>query len=348
MSDMEACSWQRLSEMPYAFGQPPAGGCIRSQPEDFRVDEILGFEPDGEGEHWLLHIRKRNCNTAWVAQELARLAGVRPRDVSYAGLKDRHAVTSQWFSVWLPGKEAPDWQQIVSEDIQLLYADRHQRKLRTGALCGNRFWLKVRRLRGDCQALDERLRCIAEQGVPNYFGEQRFGHDYGNLDQATRLFRGELKRLGRHKQGLYLSAARSQLFNQVLAGRILQGSWCRPLPGDLMMLDGSHSHFHVEQVDDETEHRAAELDIHPTGPLWGRGRVATTDVVGRLENELLAPFSTWREGLEWKGLKQDRRALRVRVADLSWQLTDDVLELSFVLPAGSYATMVLRELVLQD
>ena len=342
---MSECIWQRLDEMPYAFGQPQASGVIRQEPEDFRVDEMLGFEPDGEGEHWLLHIQKRGSNTAWVAKQLARLAGVPARDVSYAGLKDRHAVTTQWFSVWLPGREAPDWQQINSDEIQLLAASPHSRKLRTGALQGNRFQLRIRQLNGDHDDLEDRLGRIVNEGIPNYFGEQRFGHDYDNLTQAGRLFRGELRRLSRHKRGLYLSAVRSQLFNQVLAARIERGCWNRALVGDQMMLQGSHSLFAVDEVDDAIEQRLNELDIHPTGPLWGRGRVSSSLQAAALENEVLAPFEEWRDGLEWKGLKQDRRALRVKVSELSWQFVDEGLEVAFELPAGGYATMVLRELL---
>ncbi|MCF6283271.1 MAG: tRNA pseudouridine(13) synthase TruD [Candidatus Polarisedimenticolaceae bacterium] len=338
-------AWQRLDEMPYLLGQPQATGIIRQQPEDFLVDEILGFEPDGEGEHWMLHIQKRNSNTAWVGKQLARLAGVPPRDTSYAGLKDRHAVTTQWFSVWLPGKEAPDWQQINSDEIKLLAAIPHSRKLRTGTLQGNRFRLMIRQLKGDKAELESRLKRIAKEGVPNYFGEQRFGHDYDNLTQASRLFRGELTRLSRHLRGLYLSATRSQLFNQVVAARIDDGSWNRALPGDQMMLQGCHSLFAVETVDESLEQRVEALDCHPTGPMWGRGRVSSSLEVEALENRLLAPFEEWRDGLEWKGLKQDRRPLRVKVGDLTWQFADEYLQLDFTLQAGSYATMVLRELL---
>ncbi len=342
---MSERQWQRLDEMPYMLGAPEARGVIRQQPEDFRVDEILGFEPDGDGEHWMVHIQKRNSNTAWVGKQLARLAGVPPRDTSYAGLKDRHAVTTQWFSVWLPGKEAPDWQQINSEDIKLLAATPHSKKLRRGALQGNRFQLIVRQLKGDREALEHRLQQIAKEGVPNYFGDQRFGHDYDNLTQASRLFRGELTRLSKHLRGLYLSAARSQLFNQLLAARINGGSWNRALLGEQMMLQGSHSLFAVDEVDADLQQRVAQLDCHPTGAMWGRGRVSSRQQVAALENEVLAPFEEWRDGLEWKGLKQDRRPLRVKVADLSWEFDDESLQLAFTLQAGSYATMVLRELL---
>jgi len=345
MSDRE---WQRLDEMPYILGVPQATGIIRQQPEDFCVDEILGFEPDGEGEHWMLHIQKRGSNTMWVAKQLARLAGVPPRDTSYAGLKDRHAVTTQWFSVWLPGKEAPDWQQINSDEIKLLAATPHSRKLRRGTLQGNRFQLTIRQLNGDQAELEKRLKHIAEEGVPNYFGDQRFGHDYDNLTQAGRLFRGELTRLSKHLRGLYLSATRSQLFNQLLAARINDGSWNKALPGDQMMLQNSHSIFAVDEVDETLEQRVTALDCHPTGPMWGRGRVSSSLQVEALENQVLAPFEEWRDGLEWKGLKQDRRPLRVKVNDLTWQFGDDNLQLGFSLQAGSYATMVLRELLLVE
>ncbi len=182
---------------------------IRSCPEDFRVDEELGFSPDGEGEHSLLHIRKRNRNTDQIARQLARHAGVRARDVSYCGLKDRVAVTSQWFSVWLPGKADPDWSTMEEEGLQILEQSRHRRKLQRGALQCNRFEIVLREIQGAQEDVEKRLSLIKAQGVPNYFGEQRFGRDGGNLLAAQTMFEG--KRIkDRFLRGLYLSSARSK------------------------------------------------------------------------------------------------------------------------------------------
>jgi tRNA pseudouridine13 synthase len=332
--------------MPFAFGGPAGKGRIRSKPEDFQVDEILGFEPDGEGEHQLLQVRKRDTNTQWLAKQLASFAGVPPRDVSYAGLKDRHAVTTQWFSIRLAGRAEGDWRQLESDQVSILRAERHRRKLRPGALRGNRFQLRIRSLSGDRQMLDARLARLRERGMPNYFGEQRFGRDYGNLLEAERLFSNEAVRIDRKLRGLLISSVRSQLFNEVLAARIESGQWDSPIPGDYMKLDGSRSGFGIEQVDEEIVRRCTEMDIHPSGPLWGKGELQSKLEAGQLEQRLLNPFSDWKAGLEKMNLEQDRRALRVPLRGLKWSFPlERELNLEFDLPAGSYATVLLRELI---
>ncbi len=280
------------------MGKPEATGLIRVNPEDFQVDEILGFELSGEGEHVCLHIRKRNSNTAFVAKQIARLADVKNMDVSYAGLKDRNAVTTQWFSVYLSNKTEPDWQQLNTDEVEVLEVVRHNRKLRRGALKGNRFKICVRELQGDHESLEQRLQTIRGKGVPNYFGEQRFGRD--NLEQATAM-------------------------------------------GDVMMLNGSHSVFHIDEIDDVIRQRITENDIHPTGPLWGRGALTSSAEVLVMEQQLTEQFSDWCQGLEQAGLKQERRALRLPISDFNWEFGENSLESNFFLPAGSYATVVLRE-----
>ncbi len=330
----------------YVTTAPEISGTIRVTPEDFQVDEDLGFEPDGAGEHVFLKIRKRNANTDWVARQIARVAGVRPGDVSYAGMKDRNAVTTQWFSVQLPGRDMPDWTPLLSDNLQLQSALRNSRKLRRGALRGNRFALVVRELSAASAELEQRLQQIVAQGVPNYFGEQRFGQDAGNLDKAEAMFKGTLKVRDRHVRGLYLSAARSQLFNQVLSQRVAAGTWNRALPGEALMLEGTHSVFVADTIDATIEQRLAAFDIHPTGPLWGRGTSLARDQALAIEQAALAGDEIFRSGLEQAGLAQERRALRLPVAELQWQFPSrDSVQLSFRLPAGAYATSVLRELI---
>src|SRR5580693_579808 len=168
-------------ELPRAYGAPPLTAEMRRTPEDFRVDEILGYDADGEGEHALLWVEKRGANTDWVAKELAKFAGIPPLNVGYAGLKDRHAVTRQTFSVQLAGKPDPDWNAFPHEDIKVLAVTRHKRKLKRGALRGNRFVLVLRQVDGDHTVADHILKQIAQRGVPNYFGEQRFGREGGNV-----------------------------------------------------------------------------------------------------------------------------------------------------------------------
>ncbi len=343
---MAADDRQTLASMPCAYGGPAGIGVIRATADDFEVDEMLGFEPDGEGEHVMLQLRKRETNTIWLAGQIARLAGVPKRDVSYAGLKDRHALTSQWFTVRLAGQPEPDWRELESAQIEVLRAERHRRKLRTGALRGNRFRLLVRELKVDESGLEQRLRQIQATGMPNFFGEQRFGHDYANLDQAQALFEGRLGRIDRKLRGLLISAARSQLFNAVLAARIEQANWDLPLPGGYMNLAGSRSGFTIQEVDDVIQRRCREMDIHPSGPLWGRGRSLVSGEALALEQLVLEPYADLRHGLEHVGLEQERRPLRIIVGDLKWRFPDsDSLLLEFSLPAGSYATVLLRELL---
>jgi len=328
----------------YAFGGPPVSGRLRSVPEDFQVDEELGFAPEGAGEHVFLHVRKRNTNTDWLARQIARIAGVRARDVSYAGLKDRNAVTTQWFSVHLPGRDQPDLTELESDDVQVIEAKRHSRKLRRGTLQGNRFTLVIRDLSGDRGALEERLSSVIERGVPNYFGEQRFGRDFGNLERARELFEGARVR-DRHKRSLYLSAARSFLFNEVLSRRVEQGSWDSLLPGECVILAGSRSFFLADEADTALAERLASWDIHPSGPLWGRGDLPSRAAAAEWELSVVGRHPLFANGLESAGLEQERRALRLAVANLQWQWSSGALEIRFTLPAGAFATSVIRELV---
>jgi tRNA pseudouridine13 synthase len=323
---------------------------IRSCPEDFQVDEELGFTPDGAGEHVLVRIRKRNLNTEQIARQLAHHTGIRTRDIGYCGLKDRNAVTSQWFSVWLPGRPDPDWSSLEDENLQVLKQIRHSRKLQRGALSHNIFTIVLRDVQGDKNKIEIRLEMIKQQGTPNYFGEQRFGRDGNNLATAETMFEG--KRIkDRHLRSLCLSAARSFLFNEVLAARVRAGNWQTILPGEAVMLAGSRSFFVCDTVDQSIKDRLDQGDIHPSGPLWGRGELPARAEAANIEHQALNRYELFRSGLEQAGMKQERRALRLLVNDLNWNwLTDEVevknLQLHFTLPAGAYATAVLREVCL--
>ncbi len=342
--------YPELPDWPRAWGKPVASASIRSSPEDFQVDEILNFAFEGEGEHLLINVRKRHQNTADVAQQLARHAGVKVRDIGYAGLKDRNAITTQWFSVWLPGKPDPDWSAIENDDLQILKNHRHRRKLQRGALQGNRFMIVLRDIEFEGQAsqqtLEQQLVIIQKKGVPNYFGEQRFGRDGKNLSDAAVMFNGR-KVKTRHLRSLYLSSARSFLFNEVLAARITGGNWLQALSGEVLMLVGSRSFFVADALDEKIEQRLASGDVLPSGPLWGRGELASQQDAEALEKHTLAGQTVYCEGLEAAGLKQERRTLRLAVADFRWQWLPEAknLQLCFTLPAGCYATSVLRELI---
>ena len=333
------------NSLPRAFGEPLLQARIRSQPDDFRVDEIDAFAAHGEGEHLLLTVEKRGLNTAEVARRLARWAGIGEVGIGYAGLKDRHAVTTQRFSVHLPQRVAPDLTTLQDESLQVRHSVWHNRKLPRGALAGNRFTLLLRQVQGDRAQLDERLAQIVARGIPNWFGEQRFGRGGGNIGQALAMFGGQ--RVKREQRSILLSAARSELFNRVLSHRVEQGSWERGLDGEVWMLAGSRSVFGPEPMSEELAKRLAAFDIHPTGPLWGEGELRCTGEAAATELAALEEDVAMRlrHGLEQAGLKQERRALRLPVGGLAWTWrADDVLELVFALPPGSYATALLHEL----
>lgn len=330
----------------YSLGVPVARGRLRSSPEDFQVREVLGFPPEGAGEHVFLHVRKRNSNTEWVSRQIARVAGVSMRDVSYSGLKDKLALTWQWFSVHLPGKADPDWRTLESEQIHIEEIARHKSKLRHGTHQSNGFILTVREVAGDCREIDARLATIRDRGIPNYFGEQRFGNEGRNLEHALAMFQGGIKVKDRHLRGLYLSAARAWLFNLVLSRRVSAGTWDRLLPGEVLMLDGSNSFFLSEETDQSLEARLAAMDIHPTGPLWGRGDLHSRDVARELEHACSETQPILTAGLEEAGLRQERRKLRIAVPDLRWEWLDQTtLRLAFSLPRGCYATSLMREVI---
>lgn len=326
-------------------------GVIRSCPDDFQVDEISQFTPSGEGEHVWLQIKKTGENTEWVAGLLAKIAEVPRKDVSFAGLKDRHAVTTQWFSVQMPGREAPDWQSALPETIEVLNEKRHSRKLKRGALKGNAFKLTVRDFSGTEEMLKDAVTQIVADGVPNYFGEQRFGFfnkdqgDYENIRKAQQWFKGDLKVKSRPKRSIYLSSARSWIFNHILSQRIENDTWNQPVQGDVFMLEGSKSCF-TEDIDEDIIQRIQDQNLHPTAALWGRGLLSSSDEVAKLEINIAEKFEILSEGLEKHGLKQERKSLRLSVKDLTYVLNEEskVLVLNFSLPAGAYATSVLTEI----
>ena len=320
---MTDARYTTLPHWPNAYPPSGASGILKLLDEDFIVTELPLQLPCGEGEHVWLDIEKKGANTAFVAQQLAEAAGVTEREVGYAGLKDRHAVTRQWFSIHLPKGETPDLTRLEHPEFKVLGQRRHLKKLRPGDLQGNRFRIVLREVTGDRGAIEANLAAIASQGVPNYFGAQRFGHDGGNVEQGRAMLAREIRVRHPKKKGLYLSAVRSFVFNEVLGLRIQQGLWGKTLPGDVLDDAG-----------------------RPTGPLWGRGRVTSTDQAQALENGVAERHATLCDGMEHAGLDQERRALVASPVELSWEWPQaDQLVLAFSLPAGNYATSVLDEVL---
>jgi tRNA pseudouridine13 synthase len=320
--------------------EPCCRGKLRVSPQDFQVRELLVFAPGGGGEHLWLHLRKTGWNTLDVAMVLAKLAGLPVRAVGYSGLKDRQAVTEQWFSLHLPGKVDPDLSRLP-EGIELLEAVRHHRKLNRGTHRSNAFRIVVRDLAGDSEALADHFECIRRRGVPNYFGEQRFGRDDNNFRRAEQWLAGQGEAPRKPAlRGLWLSAARSRLFNEVLAERERRGVWDQLLEGDVLQPEASRGLFLAADEPDAVS-RIAAGEVHPTAPLPGAGGMASSAACAALEAEVLAPWQTLIDGLMREGVEAARRATRLPVSDFHWQRDGTSLTLSFSLPAGAFATTVL-------
>lgn len=336
-----------MTASPCAHGNPPASGAIRREPEHFIVDEILGFEPDGSGGHALLIVEKRGANTGWVAAQLAGHAGVAPRDVGFSGHKDRHAVTRQAFTVPLPSAaevaQCLHWQ---GPGYRVLAAHRHGRKLRPGSHRANRFELRITGLQGDRAAIEDRLAAIRACGVPNYFGPQRFGREGANLRRAAEWAAGGAAPRERAQRGFQLSAARSHVFNSVLAERVAAATWDRLLPGEAVVLDGRRSFFAAETIDATLEQRCSMMDVHPSGPLPGRGASPAAGEALRLEGAVVAREPALLALLANERMDHERRSLRLPVRDFDWAFeVNDSLRLCFTLPRGTFATAVLHELL---
>jgi tRNA pseudouridine13 synthase len=329
-----------------AYGSPLARGILRTEPEDFIVEEDLGFTASGAGQHVLLKVRKRNANTQWVARELAKLCGCHPRDIGYAGLKDRRAIAVQWFTVPKSQFSLEAWCEVRHPEFDVLEANAHSRKLPRGALAGNRFIIRVRGIDVGDSEFNARVAEVSRRGVPNYFGPQRFGHSGANL---ARIDDG-LRALHPRERGFVLSAARSLVFNAVLGARVRDGTWDHLEAGDIANLDGRGSIFPVDVIDATLTERAAQLDIHPTGPLWGRGAPATKQRVVDLETHVAGEFPQPCALTADAGMDQERRALRLAVRELTWHREPDAnaIVVGFRLTRGSFATTVLRELIDSD
>ncbi|GAA6136197.1 tRNA pseudouridine(13) synthase TruD [Oceaniserpentilla sp. 4NH20-0058] len=329
---------------PTAYPKLSVSAQFRTQQDDFFVSEITNRQLHASGPHLYLHIEKRGVNTHWLARQLANHAKIDLKDVGYAGLKDRHAVTRQWFSLPLKNNE-PDLTHLFAKDeFTLLSKGYYGVKLKRGALGGNAFRIVLRNVQGDQAKINQRLELIRNQGVPNYFGEQRFGHDFENIQQAQQLFESGKRPRNRQKASMYTSAARSYLFNNMLAKRIELKQWDIPMEGEVFGFAGSLRGFKQENNEDERNRLRAQR-IHPSCALWGKGDALSEGALAQLEQTQAHAYPLLSQGLEKQGLKQERRATRMLLPDLFWQWQDDsTLVLRFNLASGYFATSVLREL----
>lgn len=315
---------------------------LRATPEDFRVDELLAYQPSGEGGHTYLHVEKRLRDTDEVARWLAREAGVRAGDVGFAGRKDRRAVTRQWFSV--PGLGVEAALALSATGIRVLEAIPHAHKLRVGKLRANRFELVVREVdAARFERLEAAARRIRVEGLPNRFGDQRFGRGGHNVARAIALAAGRIRERDRRKARFLYSALQSHVFNAVLDAR--------PLPphrlelGDVAQVVASGGSFVVEDLERE-QPRADAFEISPTGPLIGPRAMTPAGEVAAREQAVLEALGLVEiappPGVRARG---GRRVLRVPVIGLEWSREGADVRLVFELPTGSYATVLVEALL---
>ena len=332
-----------MMDLAYLQKTPPKQtALLKAEYADFVVKEQLGYDMSGDGEFVAVKVRKTDCNTLFVGEQLAKFAGISARNMSYAGLKDRKAVTEQWFSLQMPGQPTPDFSQFSLEGVEILDVTRHQRKIRIGSLQGNHFEILLRNTE-ETDELKERLDFLAKNGFPNYFTEQRFGRDGNNLTQALRWANGEIKVKDRNKRSFYLSAARSEIFNLIVAKRIELGLAQQVLNGDILQLNGSHSWFVVDESEDlaQLQQRLAQQDVLLTAPLIGEEEKSAVD----FEHEIFAQHQALFALMRQERMKAARRPILMQPQQFQWQFEPNGLRLQFDLPVGSYATALIRELV---
>ncbi|PSW18646.1 tRNA pseudouridine(13) synthase TruD [Photobacterium sanctipauli] len=337
-----------MDEFSWLYGKPSCQGRIKVEPEDFIVKENLGFEFAGAGEHFMVKIRKTGENTKYVVNELAKACGVKSRDVSWAGLKDRYAVTEQWLSVHLPGKPDPDLAQFVAEHpgVEVLETSRHDKKLRPGDLAGNWFQLRLTEL-DQAQEVVARIEKVAEHGVPNYFGEQRFGRGGNNVVKARAWGNDEFRVRDKSKRSFYLSAARSWLFNMVLSSRIEQQKVHTLMAGDSLEVKGDDRATIVEQVTEQLQHDVARGMAAITAPMMGDNALPTTLEAEAFEMAVVEQEPLLLKLIRDNRMRHERRPLLLKPEQMAWQQDVNSVTVSFALPAGCFATAVVRELMVE-
>ncbi len=322
---------------------PRTGGVLRSLPEDFQVDETPLYLPSGEGEHLYLQVRKTGHTTAHLMRELALQLGLRPQDVAAAGLKDRHAVTTQWLS--LPGKAERRLPNFTLEGTEILQVSRHANRLGMGHLKGNRFTVRVREAAGTAALAQATLEQLQALGIPNYFGPQRFGLGGLNAEEGLRVLRGESRLRDPAVRRFLVSSVQSLIFNRFLALRLERGLFAGLLSGDMAKKHDTGGVFEVQDAETESA-RAARGEVSATGTLFGRKVKPLTQDAGLLEGEALAAWGLTPAAFSSR--KGDRRITRIFAEDAAVTPEDDGYTVTFALPRGSFATSLLRELTGTD
>lgn len=347
-----------LEDLSHAFPQAETSALFKQQPHDFCVDEELGFSFAGHGAHYCLRLQKTDLASSDVAWTIARSFDLDISEVGYAGLKDKGAISSQWFSFPAAGLDESSLCGIESDQLKILDVQRNDRKIKTGSHRGNHFKIRLVSCEGGKSSFERQLKRIREEGVPNYFGPQRFGFSMANIIQVQDLMsrtgsaKSALAGVKRSKRSMLFSAARSYLFNQVLSDRVANGSWIQYRQGDVLNLDTTSRFFCLESGaswDEELQQRLDGFDIHLSGPLPGlidgKDKYVSSGEAADIEYAVLGDFPLLCSGLERFGLRAGRRALRFKPRDLCWHWSgENELQLEFSLSRGVYATSLLREL----
>jgi tRNA pseudouridine13 synthase len=335
-------------DLPYLTAALPGiAGVLRARPEDFVVDEEPAYLPAGVGDHVFVHIEKRGLTTPHAVEQIARALSVNPRDIGVAGMKDRHAVTRQWIS--LPPPVTPEAAQALALDnIKVLEAARHGNKLRTGHVRANRFVLTVRQCADDAEAKARAIlgALATAPGTPNWYGEQRFGRDGDNAERGLAIVRGEKPPRDRKLARLLVSALQSKLFNEWLVARVADGLYARVIAGDLLHKTGGGQFVCEDPAVDEQRLLAGKLVV--TGPMFGHSMRAPNAEAAEREQRILAgagltvdAFASVRAIAEGT-----RRDATIEVGAPAVRAVEDgVIEVSFSLPGGAYATAVMREVM---
>lgn len=334
-----------LSSLAYLNGKPTSKGKLKAQPEHFQVNEDLGFEFTGSGEHLMVRIRKSGENTSFVANELAKVCGVKSKDVSWAGLKDRHAVTEQWLSIHLPKGDTPDFSSFLAQypNIEILATDRHNKKLRPGDLVGNQFVITLSEVTDVADVL-QRLEAVSKAGVPNYFGSQRFGNQGNNLIEARRWGRENVRTRNQNKRSLYLSAARSWIFNSIVSERIEKGLFTQAVDGDLILQDKALQAVELDSLE-RVNSQLMQGDVQLTAALAGDNELPTKNQALTLEQPHLDAEPDLMALIRGNRMRHDRREIGLMPQGLSWEVEGDNVTLTFSLDAGCFATAIIRELI---
>jgi tRNA pseudouridine13 synthase len=330
----------------YPYGAPQISAVLKSTAADFEVDEILGFEPGGEGEHLFLWVEKCGLGTHELITRMAKDHDLPPNTFGYSGLKDKHALTRQWLSLHLPGKEAP-FDQPTGEGYRVLRQLRHHKKLRPGTHKFNQFRICLREIPELSDATLQQIDSVRTQGFANYFGHQRFGRQHDNVKQA--LAQLGTRRLSRTRKSMLISSLRSHLFNLILATRIGLGHWHKPLKGDVFMLRGSHSIF-SDPVDDALLERFRQQDISNCASLYGSGRNLMSARSAEIEQQVFTENPDITNCLERHDSRLQMRPLRVAAESFSFDHDPaaGLLQLDLSLPTGSYVTTMLEHFLLLE